>query len=272
MKQRELYTFAGLPLEKALKELDRLLPPAAYRPISGGSGQKAGLTDISPSYSMELINELFGPVGLGWGYEELEFMRDGAYCAVKLRVWYTLYNETGELTDTVELTARGGNSNGGNREWAEKGALTNALGAAWSLVGLQSSVYKGLRGHETVAEEWRRLNGKQADAAAPATPEPATEPEKLVVAAVKPAVVKADDCPAPLPVSPAAVLKASNVKFRQSDDGLTIYALPDFNNPSQRRAVTDIGGKWNPQVPADTHQLKNRSGAYVILLTQGGAE
>ncbi|MDD2272421.1 MAG: hypothetical protein PHP95_09445 [Desulfuromonadaceae bacterium] len=240
MKKETFMTFTGVEICSALKELDRLLPPGAYKPICCGPGAKAGLTDINPNFALELICEIFGPLGLGWGYEELEFRPDGQYCGIKLRVWYGLYNDSGEMAKTIEWTARGGNYNGGNREWSEKGALTNALGAAWSLQGLQLSVYKGLRNHESVHKEWRSQ----------LTPDPpATSPLSTAV----------DANPS---ISLIEKLEAAKIPFKSAEEA--IYALPAYNNAIQRKIVSDAGGKWDSRIPASRHRLRNKDGVFVL--------
>lgn len=154
----EIKTLTGLTLEDAYTRLDRLLPDNAYKAITGGKGAKLDLTDIQPAFLPELLTELFGFIGWGWGfdvkmsdtkaemvkrkdYEELEYL---ASCTIT--PWYRVLNEKGEILFCSLPTTPGANKNT-SQEWAEKGAVTNALGTAWSFAGYQKSVYKGERGH-----------------------------------------------------------------------------------------------------------------------------
>ena len=57
-------TLTGLTLAEALAKLDEELPPDAY---SKGPGA-VELTDIDPGYMRQVLNAMFGPCGLGWGY------------------------------------------------------------------------------------------------------------------------------------------------------------------------------------------------------------
>lgn len=267
MEKKMFMTFTGFEMCSALKELDRLLPPEAYKPIGGGPGAKAGLTDINPNFAMELISEIFGPLGIGWGYEELEFRPDGQYCGIKLRVWYGLYNDAGEMVHTIEWTARGGNSNGGNREWSEKGALTNALGAAWSLQGLQLSVYKGLRNHESVHREWHsKFTTDPSAAQSEAKSFPAVERSHALhqvnhqTPAVSSLTISGGATPSIL--SLVEKLRAAKIPFESTEEA--IYALPAYNNVIQRKIVSDAGGKWDSRIPASRHRLRNKDGAFVL--------
>lgn len=151
----DLFTHNGYVVEEALRRLDDPLPERAYRELGGGKGKAAGLTDISPAYQLEMLSKYFGPVGIGWGYNELEYSFVDGYASMKLELWYKVYEFDGaklQVAGTVNWTARGGNSNQGNKEWAEKGALTNAIGAGWSMQGFQASVYKGIRSHNAPGE------------------------------------------------------------------------------------------------------------------------
>lgn len=161
-------TATGLTLREAFAKLDAPLDRRAYKRISGGKGEKIGLTDIGPAYLNETLLAVFGPLGYGWGFsiEDVTTVegknRSGnvefrARC--KVSVWWKFFQEVpqghtiGVKSDPI--VAHGASDNS-ELEWAEKGAVTNALGNAWSYAGWQLSVYKGLRSHakdETIVEE-----------------------------------------------------------------------------------------------------------------------
>lgn len=258
-------TILGIPLLNALKGLDKCLPPQAYKAIAGGPGAKAGLTDIIPAYTFELITSLFGPMGIGWGYDELEYQRDDkGYVEVKVLVWYKLSDGT-----KVEWTARGGNSNN-TSEWAAKGALTNALGAAWSMQGLQASVYKDIRDHQNAHAEWRKQNpGADGSAGTQGRPtaqngqksdddtaggqphasrgRDAARPTPPTSREATPPAERRDPPPPPAGEPAGAgdsknlinILRARNVKV---DNG---YAFPAFSDAASRDAIKKAGGKWD---------------------------
>lgn len=265
-----LYTFTGVKLVDALKELDRLLPVEAYKGIGDGEGQKIGLTDINPAYSNELISELFGPVSLGWGYEELEHTDKGKTHLVKVKVWYTLHDECGKHLQTIEWAARGGSTNS-CQEWAAKGALTNALGAAWSLQGLQASVYKGLRTHENVHKEWRDRKGETTEEPAEPAVEAQQTPEETPTPETPPPPEKEPAEPEPVEPPPAASkadlilgeLMACGMTVSLSKDKETIYTKGKGKNLPGMEVAKKHGGKWDSKLPASVHKLE-KDGAWVI--------
>ena len=151
-------TLRGYSLDVAIAMLDQELEPNAYSAVPGASG----LTDISPAYMYETIDCIFGPVGIGWTYEvetlrapwtEKRVSSSGReYTLYHVHAEITIryaYVDDGEIVWSAPITQWGGSSNE-TSEWAEKGAVTNAIGAAWSVLGWQLSVYKGLRTHTTV--------------------------------------------------------------------------------------------------------------------------
>lgn len=141
-------TMAGKSITEALDGLQTKLAKGAYKDVSIGSRK---FTDISPAYTLERISELFGPLGIGWGYEvkDESFEMVGNTLSVTLRIdlWYMAYYGDDDLTPIrVVWEAYGGNANAGakaDRHFCWQGALTNAIGKGWSLQGFQSTIYKG---------------------------------------------------------------------------------------------------------------------------------
>lgn len=162
-------TITGKPLLTAFAELNKQLEPNAYKEITGGKGGKLGLTDIKPAYLPEQLLELFGPYGYGWGFEVLQMKtidrqvkRNAGYeetefvTTCMIGVWYR-FEVDGDIHKSDNMIGTGGSDNT-QIEWAEKGALTSALGTAWFFAGYQLDVYKGLRSH-------KKTTGPQADSA-----------------------------------------------------------------------------------------------------------
>jgi len=181
-------TFTGETLVGALAALDVALPKGAYKAVSLGGRT---FTDISPAYSLEVISEHFGPLGLGWGFviedehtsdhktadktQSDGTIRHGQhYLGVTLRI--RLWFETrGTREGVVEWQSYGGNANAGSgadEHFSWQGALTNAIGKGWSMQGFQRRIYKG---EDFTLDEKREANGDSAPAAAPkAAPAPKT--------------------------------------------------------------------------------------------------
>ena len=175
-------TITGLDLLDAFKRLDACLPSGAYKEITGGKGGKMGLTDINPGYLPPLLLELFGPCGYGWGYNLIAMetkramvKRNSGYeeeeftATCQIEAWYRFQLESGEVVKSDAIPARGGSSNT-QIEWAEKGAITYALGTSWFLAGYQVAVYKGERSHKDFSggkKEGQKKDGQKEGTTSP---------------------------------------------------------------------------------------------------------
>jgi len=161
---KNLTTLTGTSLTDAFKALDKQLPAAAYKKIEGGKGGKLGFTDIVPVYLPELLLELFGPIGVGWGFgisdmqtASKDVKRKGGYeetehtATCKVTVWYA-YKDGDTVHRSQPIEATGGSTNT-LIEWAMKGAITNALGCAWFFAGYQWAVHKDERSHNKLQSE-----------------------------------------------------------------------------------------------------------------------
>ena len=192
-------TLNGILIDEAIKRLDAQLDAGAYKEIRGGKGQKLGLTDINPGYVPPVMTEIFGPFGFGWGFDVVEdgvdlvkvernngYIDDEWRAHCKVSAWYRLAPEN-DMTNTfiVKLPAIPGASANSQREWATKGAITNALGTSLFFLGWQASVYMGKRSHGTGAEVVTVGAAAFDDLSAPVktdkpTPKAEAEPEKQV--------------------------------------------------------------------------------------------
>ena len=157
-------TMTGLTMQMALEKLDESLPKAAYKTI-GGSG--LSLTDISPPHLQKLLCDVYGVQGYGWWYtyesddmiidpNHVLYLRDtngdgvketpviGYQVIIKKLLFYTAYDYGGVRMESEPVIATGADQNE-KVQFAMKGAVTNAIGAAASRLGAQLSVYAGLR-------------------------------------------------------------------------------------------------------------------------------
>lgn len=173
-------TLTGKPLLAAFAELNKQLEPNAYKEITGGKGGKLGLTDIKPAYLPEQLLELFGPYGWGWGFDLLEMKtidrqakRSAGYeeteyvSTCKIAAWFR-FDVEGSIQKSDAMIGTGGSDNT-QIEWAEKGAITSALGTAWFFAGYQLDVYKGLRSHSKTSTTAYQKNKDKADPPQPPT-------------------------------------------------------------------------------------------------------
>ncbi len=152
----------GFTLPAAIAELQKPLPASAYKPVPGASD----LTDIDPAYLTEVATQVFGPIGFGWWYDfqpadltisaEARTAKSGREYTVftaslhKLIVRYRLLDASGHTLISEPITATGGNENE-VESYAVRGALTNALGAAFAKLTWQLPVYKGQLSHRNAA-------------------------------------------------------------------------------------------------------------------------
>jgi hypothetical protein len=79
MENKRLWDKVKRPPETALKEIK--------------GGRLSGMTDISPQWRYEIMTEIFGPCGIGWGYDiKSMWTEDGAHeekmCFAHVEVWY----------------------------------------------------------------------------------------------------------------------------------------------------------------------------------------
>lgn len=158
-------TLTGIRLDDAFKRLDGELHQRAYKAITGGKGERLGLTDINPGFLPSVLLEIFGPLGVGWGFEvdgvEVRAIsrqrKDGSTseefeASARVQVWFS-YELEGERKISTGTPWIPGGSDNSEREWAIKGAITNALGTAWFFEGYQMSVYQGLRSHNNIGKQ-----------------------------------------------------------------------------------------------------------------------
>lgn len=129
-------------LWNALRRTD----PKATKPFTRSGGFRG--TQIDPAWRLQIMTEVFGPVGKGWGYEQLEWTVVERMVFICVRVWYR-DPETGEVCHTgpqwggTEVVRR--NRDGTERPDDEcfKMSITDAVGKCLQQLGLGADVYMG---------------------------------------------------------------------------------------------------------------------------------
>jgi hypothetical protein len=132
----------NLALWNRLKRTD----PKATKPFTRSGGFRG--TQIDPTWRLQMMTEAFGPIGKGWGYEQLEWTVQERMVFICCRVWY-VHPETGEVLYTgpqwggTELVQR--NRDGTERpiDEAFKMSITDAVGKCCVQIGLAADVYMG---------------------------------------------------------------------------------------------------------------------------------
>jgi hypothetical protein len=132
----------NLEFWNALKRTD----PKATKPFQRPGGFRG--TQIDPAWRLQMMTEVFGPVGKGWGYEQLEWTVAERMVFICCRVWY-IDPQTGEKYFTgpqwggTEMVRR--NRDGIERPDDEcfKMSMTDAIGKCMLQVGLAADIYLG---------------------------------------------------------------------------------------------------------------------------------
>lgn len=130
-------TLTGLTMQQVLAKLQEELPKQAYSAIPGGGD----LTSINPHYTLEVLTQIFGPFGCGFGLDwqpenlfttkEERQKKSGSGTYIRwvagldhATFWFEL--DDGENTFTVSYPISSGSENE-DRSYAIRGARTNAL-------------------------------------------------------------------------------------------------------------------------------------------------
>jgi hypothetical protein len=156
-------------------------------------------TAVNPLYNIKRATEVFGPIGIGWGYEIVEeryieggplgFNRSGAVAGrtvvhgLKVRLWYVVGDKRGEVLGFGQTLFVGLNGSGAvfTDEDAPKKSLTDAISKCLSAVGFSADVWLGRYDDSkyvaSLGTQFPQLEGDRGtdgeDGSAPAPREPA---------------------------------------------------------------------------------------------------
>lgn len=150
--------------------------------FSRGGGFKG--TAINATWLVREASKTFGPCGIGWGFTVVdEKYVSGAgpdiVHVVRLRLWYVLDGQRGEVEQYGQTTMVGMNKNGAfTDEEAPKKSITDAMSKCLSLIGFGADIHLGLWDDNKYASDRSRESGKSDGAGKPeripATDLPAT--------------------------------------------------------------------------------------------------
>jgi hypothetical protein len=127
--------------------------PQYTKPFSRGGGFRGTATNAT--YLAKKATEAFGPMGIGWGVEIIdEAIMEGAPLdaqgnnekihKVRVKLWYKLDGERGEVVQFGQTTFVGRNKNGlFTDEEAPKKSLTDAMSKCLSLLGFSADIHLG---------------------------------------------------------------------------------------------------------------------------------
>jgi len=284
-----LKTFTGLTVDQMYDKLDEELPADAYKAIlhsHGKDGQE--LTDIDPNYATEVLNKVFGPCGLGWGFTynpadlsltiEDRPRSDGKgtrrVCLAVLKqltVWYKFFYPDG--SEKVCNIDSGGASDNDDEAYAIKGAITYAIGNALSKIGWQKSVYLGKRSHRTVQRQKPSVPAKPTAAASSSKVNATPAAASKAPAASKPAAAPVANDGEISDEPPAKAAKAEAMSL----ENVLNFVVPTGNWKGRTFQDVEAAGEtglkaidfWtrmSPGTDADKRSLKAVAQRYVELV------
>ena len=136
MENKQLWGWVKRPPESALKTI--------------GGGRLKGMTDINPQWRLEIMTEIFGPCGKGWGYNiDKLWAETGAnneiLCFALVNVWYKLEEEGKSYIPGIgghKLIMKEKDGLQSNDE-GYKMAVTDALSVALKALGVGADIYAG---------------------------------------------------------------------------------------------------------------------------------
>jgi hypothetical protein len=120
------------------------------KPITGG--RLKGMSDIKPQWRIMKLTELFGPCGIGWKVQNLQFeykdFGNEVVVNCKLDFYYKFNDVWSEAIPAVGGSKISTMEKNGVyiSDEAEKMAYTDALSVAGKMIGLASDIYMGYGG------------------------------------------------------------------------------------------------------------------------------
>lgn len=148
--------------------------PRATKPFTRSGGFKG--TQIDPTWRLQIMTEVFGPVGQGWGYEQLDWTISEGMVFICVRVWYR-NPESGETFWTgpqwggTEMKRRRRDGAEAPDDECFKMSITDALGKCLLQLGLGADIYMG----QFDDSKYR----KDSEAYFTAKDNPANQPEQI---------------------------------------------------------------------------------------------
>ena len=112
--------------------------PEFTKPLPGYGGKK--LTTIDPMYQIQMMTDLFGPVGIGWKYKvDYKYIDGLVFAEVTIKYFTNEWHEYGPVCSVQNLSK----SNNKLDDEAPKKAMTDAMTKAFSHLGMSADVFLG---------------------------------------------------------------------------------------------------------------------------------
>lgn len=183
-----------MPDNLSLWRLVEKTPTEHVKPITGKSYSG---NSPKPHYLVQKATEVFGPVGIGWGFFIEERIEDGALIEpgfyermhiAKVKVWYVWEGKQGAVEHIGGTQFSGKRKNGAifTDEDAPKKSVTDALVKALSMIGFAGDIFMGRYDDAKYVQELRheereakQLNETEARHEPPQAREPAVSSEAI---------------------------------------------------------------------------------------------
>ena len=128
--------------------------PKFTKRINKGFGE---ITTIDPQWQIGKMTEVFGPVGVGWGYN-VKYTYTEQLVFAEVSVWTNFKDTYGPVCSVQKLWRK----TGALDDEAPKKAMTDAMTKALSHLGVSADVFLGMFDNskyvEKVAAEYKSLN------------------------------------------------------------------------------------------------------------------
>ena len=98
------------------------------------------ITTIDPMYQIQMMTDLFGPVGIGWKYKvDYKYIDGLIFAEVTIKYFTDEWHEYGPVCSVQNLSKKNGNLD----DEAPKKAMTDAMTKAFSHLGMSADVFLG---------------------------------------------------------------------------------------------------------------------------------
>ena len=98
------------------------------------------ITTIDPMYQIQMMTDLFGPVGIGWKYKvDYKYIDGLVFAEVTIKYFTDEWHEYGPVCSVQNLSKKNGNLD----DEAPKKAMTDAMTKAFSHLGMSADVFLG---------------------------------------------------------------------------------------------------------------------------------
>jgi hypothetical protein len=167
---------SNLKLWNAVEKTD----PAFTKKFNRGGGFSGTATNAT--YLHKRATETFGPMGIGWGVNVIDEryekgVNDDIVHVVRIKLWYLLDGQRGEIEAYGQTMFTGKNKNGAyTDEEAPKKSLTDATSKALSHLGFAADIHLGLYDDNKYVNDLKREMAEEKRQAA--NDEPPKEQEK----------------------------------------------------------------------------------------------